>query len=51
MVEKILEKIINEMVPHLEESQLEHLKNVLYINFHGKEVCNQCTELVPRGES
>lgn len=51
MVEKILEKIINEMVPHLEERQLEHLKNVLYINFHGKEVCDQCTDLVPRGES
>lgn len=51
MVERILEKVVNEMVPHLEEGQLEHLKNVLYINFHGKEVCDQCTELVPRGES
>lgn len=51
MVEKILEKVVNEMVPHLEERQLEHLKNVLYINFHGKEVCDQCTDLVPRGEN
>lgn len=51
MVERILEKVVNEMVPHLEEGQLEHLKNVLYINFHGKEVCDQCTELVPREES
>lgn len=51
MVEKILEKVINEMVPHLRQSQLEHLKNVLYINFHGREVCDQCTDLVPRGES
>lgn len=51
MVEKILEKVINAMVPHLEEGQLEHLKNVLYVNFHGKELCDQCTELVPRGES
>ena len=26
MVEKILENVVNEMVPHLEEGQLEHLK-------------------------
>jgi len=51
MMEKILEKVIDEMVPHLEEGQLEHLKNVLYISFHGKEVCDQCTDLVSRGES
>ncbi len=51
MVEKILEDVINEMVPHLEDKQLEHLRNVLYINFHGKEVCDQCTDLVPKGES
>ncbi len=51
MVEKIIEDVINEMVPHLEEKQLEHLRNVLYINFHGKEVCDQCTDLVPKGES
>ena len=51
MVEKILEKVVNEMVPYLEERQLEHLKNALYINFHNKEVCDQCTDLVPRGES
>ena len=48
MVEKIIEDVINEMVPHLEEKQLEHLRNVLYINFHGKEVCDQCTDLVPK---
>ena len=30
---------------------MEHLKNVLYISFHGKEACDQCTDLVPRGES
>lgn len=50
MVEKIIEDVINEMVPHLEDKQLEHLRNVLYINFHGKEVCDQCTDLVSRGE-
>ena len=45
MVEKILENVVNVMVPNL-----EHLKNVLYINFHGKEVCDQCTDLVARGK-
>ena len=50
MVEKILEEVVNEMVPYLEDKQLEHLKNVLYINFHGKEVCDQCTDLVARGK-
>lgn len=49
MVEKILEKIVNEMAPHLEQGQLEHLSNVLYINFHGKEIQEQCTELIPSG--
>ena len=49
MVEKILEKIVNEMAPHLDQGQLEHLSNVLYINFHGKEIQEQCTELVPSG--
>ena len=51
MVEKILEKVINEMIPHLDDRQLDHLKNVLYVNFHNKELCDQSTELVARGES
>ena len=45
MVEKILERIVNEMAPHLDQGQLEHLNNVLHINFHGLEVQEQCTEL------
>ena len=49
MVEKIIENVINEMVPHLEEGQLEHLKNVLYIHFHGKEIQEQCTDIIPSG--
>lgn len=49
MVEKILERIVNEMAPHLDQGQLEHLSNVLYINFHGLEVREQCTELVASG--
>ena len=49
MVEKKLERIVNEMAPHLDQGQLEHLSNVLYINFHGLEVQEQCTELVASG--
>lgn len=49
MVEKILENVINEMQPHLNQEQLEHLNNVLYVNFHGKEIVDQCTELVATG--
>lgn len=49
MVEKILERIVNEMTPHLDQSQLEHLSNVLYINFHGLEVREECTELTASG--
>lgn len=49
MVEKILENIINEMQQHLNQEQLEHLNNVLYVNFHDKEIVDQCTELVATG--
>lgn len=49
MVEKILENIINEMIPHLSTEQLEHLNNVLYVNFHGVEVVEQCTEITATG--
>lgn len=50
MIEKILENVVNEMTPHLSQEQLEHLSNVLYVNFHGKEVADQCTELAATGE-
>lgn len=49
MIEKILEKVVNEMAPHISQEQLEHLSNVLYVNFHGMEVQEQCTELTPSG--
>ena len=49
MVEKILENVINEMAPHLDRGQLEHLNNVLYVNFHGKEIHEQCTDLASTG--
>lgn len=50
MVEKILENIVNEMAPHLDPEQLDHLSNVLYINFRGVEVEEKCTELAANGE-
>ena len=34
------------MAPHLSQVQLEHLSNILYVNFHGKEIQEQSTELV-----
>lgn len=49
MIEKILEKVVNEMAPHISQEQLEHLSNVLYVNFHGMEVQEQCTELTSSG--
>lgn len=49
MIEKLLENVINEMLPHLSRDQLEHLNNVLYVNFHGVEVVEQCTELTATG--
>lgn len=49
MIERILENVINTMVPHLEPEQLEKLNNVLHINFHGFEVQEQCTELTATG--
>ena len=35
MVEKLLENVINEMAPHLNPDQMEHLSNVLSGNFRG----------------
>lgn len=49
MLEKVLENVLNEMAPHLAQGQLEHLSNVLYVNFHGLEVAEQCTELAATG--
>jgi integrase/recombinase XerD len=49
MIERILENVVNAMVPHLTPEQLETLNNVLYINFHDVEVQEQRTELVTSG--
>lgn len=50
MIEQIIENVINEMSPHLDPDQLDHLANVLYVNFHGKEIREECTELAATGE-
>lgn len=51
MLEKILEKVLDAMTPHLDEGQIEKLNNVLYLNFHGVEVKQECYELKPTGLS
>lgn len=45
----MVEKVINEMAPHLDNEQLEHLSNVLYVNFHGLEIREQSTEIAATG--
>lgn len=47
MLEKILEKVLDAMTPYLDEEQIEKLNNVLYLNFHGVEVKEECYELKP----
>lgn len=49
MIEKILDNVVGAMTPYLNQEQIEHLRNILFINFHNIEVCEQCTEIVPTG--
>lgn len=49
MIEKIIENVINEMASYLDQEQLEHLSNVLYVKFHGKELVTQCTDVTETG--
>lgn len=49
MIEKILENVINQMTPHLDLEQIEHLYNVLYVNFHGVKVKREETALSKTG--
>ncbi len=51
MLEKILADVCLQMTDILNDRQLEKLKNVLYINFHGKEIQEQCTDLTVTGMS
>ena len=50
LLDRILKSVLDEMAPHLSEEQLEHLSNVLYVNFHGVEVRETRTELATTGE-
>ena len=49
VIEKIIKDVLTEMTPHLDPEQLEHLGNVLYLNFHGKEIQEENTELMDTG--
>ena len=50
MIEQIIKNVLNAMTSRLDPEQLEHLSNVLYLNFHGKEIQEEHTELVDTGE-
>lgn len=50
MIEQIIKNVLNAMTSRLDPEQLEHLSNVLYLNFHGKELQEEHTELVDTGE-
>ena len=49
MLEKILQAVKEAMIPDLSQEQMEKLENVLYIQFHGKTVTEECTSLQPLG--
>ena len=49
VIEKIIKNVLTEMTPHLDPEQLEHLGNVLYLNFHGKVIQEENTELMDTG--
>ena len=50
MIEQIIKNVLNEMTSRLDPEQMEHLSNILYLNFHGKEIQEEHTELVDTGE-
>ena len=50
MVEEIIQSIKQAMMPDLTDAQMEKLENVLYIQFHGKRITAECSELAPTGE-
>lgn len=45
-IENIQSKIIGRMQDVLTNEQLQHLENVLAIEFHGIEIQEECTQLV-----
>ena len=38
MIEQIIKNVLNAMTSRLDPEQMEHLSNVLYLDFHGKEI-------------
>ena len=50
MVDEIIQAIRDAMLPDLAPAQMEKLENVLYIQFHGKKIVEECSELAPTGE-
>lgn len=49
MIEKIIQAVKEAMIPDLTDAQMEKLENVLYIQFHGRKVVEECSELAPTG--
>lgn len=49
MIEEILMNVCNQMSDSLDEEQLDKLQNVLYIQFHGKQVVQETYELEATG--
>ncbi len=49
MIENIIQSVINEMTPHLDSEQLDHLQNILYVNFHNKQIVEESTDLIDTG--
>lgn len=47
MLNKILIDVCNQMSSTLNKEQLETLKNILYISFHGKSVVEEKCEIIP----
>lgn len=47
MLDKILIDVCNQMADVLDKEQLESLKNVLYISFHGKTIVEEKCEIIP----
>lgn len=49
MVEELLMNVVQQMSDSLDEEQLDKLQNVLYIQFHGKKIVEECNELQATG--
>lgn len=50
MIEEIIRSIKEAMMPELAPAQIEKLENILYIQFHGKKIVEECCDLASTGE-